>query len=559
MMFRKKINFLVTASVLAMVAHPALAQGVPPLSAPSPGTVLSPPPPSPELQRREVPELREDLGLPDGSEKVLNFRVSSVRVVGATVIDEKVLSAQFDPLLNRQITAADLRSALDRTNALYTEAGYALGRAFVPVQVLQGGVLIVRVVEGYIGEIQIDAADPAVRKMVEGFSRRIVAEQPLRTASLERYLLLISDIPGVTLGGQLQSMDVYSGAATLALKVESKKFTVSSAVDNRANLDDAPFQAYLTGALNNIFGFGDEVSITGLATPELESQQYFRGAFSTFIGTDGLRASVGAAYAKSEAADMPPGIELISTSTQVDFLMSYPIIRATAQTLTAFFGAYITDAENELNGFTFSKDAIRAAHIGGSYVAKLDERTSLSSHMRVTQGFSIWDAGPENTLHSRLGATANFTKLQSGASLAYAATERLLLSFRVEGQYSPDSLFSSEEISFGGARFARGYNNSEISGDSGLGASVQASYRFDVDLFGGWSVTPYTFLDHSQVWNTDVDRQGDARLLSTGIGVTLSNRRWLSVGLELDKPINRTPISQDNKDPRLFVSFEVRF
>lgn len=558
-MFRRTTKLLLAASSLAVLCHPALAQSTPPLSAPAPGTVLSPPPPAPDLQKRDAPELKEDLGLPDGSEKVLNFRISNVRIVGATVVDSKLLASKFDGLLNRQITAADLRAALDDANKLYSDAGYALGRAYVPVQVLQGGTLIVRVVEGFVGEILITAEDPAVRRMVEDFSRRIVAEKPLRAATLERYLLLISDIPGVTLGGQLQSMNVYSGAATLALTVESKKITVSTAVDNRANLDDSPFQAYLTGSLNNIFGFGDELSVTGLATPEIESQQYFRGAFSTFLGTDGLRASIGASYASSEAPDLPPGFELVSTSTQVDFLLSYPLIRATAETLTTFFGAYFTDAENELNGFTFSKDAIRAAHVGGSYAAKIDERLSMGTHLRVTQGFSVWDAGPENTLHSRLGAEANFIKVQSGASLSYAATERLLLTFRMEGQYSPDSLYSSEEITFGGARFARGYNNSEISGDSGLGASLQAGYRFDVNAFGGWSVTPYTFVDHSQVWNTEVDRQGNARLLSTGIGVTLSNMRWLSIGLELDKPINRTPIAQDDKDPRLFLSFEVRF
>jgi len=98
-----------------------------------------------------------------------------------------------------------------------------------------------------------------------------------------------------------------------------------------------------------------------------------------------------------------------------------------------------------------------------------------------------------------------------------------------------------------------------VSGDSGLGASIQASYRFESEALGGWSITPYTFVDHANVWNTDVDRQGDARLFSTGIGVNFSNRRWLSFGIELDKPINRVPLSQSDKDPRLFVSFEVRF
>ena len=558
-MIRKTGKLLVAVSGIALMCSPALAQSTTPLNAPAPGTVLTPPPPAPDLQKREVPELKEELGLPDGSQKVLNFRISRVRVVGATVIEEERIAAQFSNILDREITAGDLRSSLDRANQLYAEAGYALGRAYIPVQVIQRGTLIVRVVEGFVGEIKITADDPAVRHMVEEFSRRIVSEKPLRSETLERYLLLINDIPGATLGGKLTGMNVYTGAATLALNVESEKVVLSTAVDNRANLENSPFAAYLTGSLNNIFGTGDQISLTGLATPEIDSQQYFRAAFSSFIGTDGLRATMGAAYASSETPDLPPGIELVSTSTQVDFLLSYPIIRATRETLTTFFGAYLTNAKNELNGFKFSEDAIRAAHIGGTYASQIGDRLSLGGHARLTQGLPIGGAGPDNTLHSRLGATPNFTKLQSGFSINYAATERLLLSFRTEGQYSPDSLYSSEEIGFGGVRFARGYNNSEISGDSGLGGSIQASYRFDVEAFGGWAVTPYTFVDQSKVWNTDVDGQGDHRLLSTGVGVTLSNLRWFSLGLELDKPINRTPISQNDKDPRLFVSFEVKF
>lgn len=558
-MFRGKTTLLVAASWLAMTCHPVLAQSAGPSNLPSPGTVLSPPPPAPDLERREAPRLREELGLPDGTEKILDFRISSVRIVGATVINPQVLAAPFADLLNRPVTAGELRAALDRVNAIYSEEGYALGRAFIPVQVVQGGTLIVRVVEGYIGEIRITTEDAAVRRMVEEFSRRIVAEMPLRQETLERYLLLISDIPEVTLDGRLQSMDIYSGAATLALDIASKKVSASTAVDNRANLDSAPFQAYLTGFLNNIFGYGDQFSATVLATPEIDRQQYFRGAFSTFISSDGLRASGGFSYASSEQPDLPAGIELISVSKQIDFLLSYPIIRGARQTLNVFAGTYFTDARNSLNGFTFSRDAIRAVHAGLTHAAHMGSDTTIATHLRLTQGLSIFGAGPSNTPHSRIGATPNFTKLQAGATVNHAATERLLLTLRTEGQYSPDSLYSSEEIVFGGARFARGYNNSEIGGDSGLGTSIQASYRFESEIFGGWSITPYTFLDHAYVWNSAMDLQGDARLLSTGLGVTVSNERWLSVGLELDKPLNRTPVSRSNKDPRLFVSFEIRF
>lgn len=550
-------KFLAAASGCILAAQPALS-ATSPVTAPAPGTILAPPPVSPELPGREAPKLRENLGLPDGAAQILKFRVARVRIMGATVVDEGAIGREFDGLLNREITAGELRAALDRVNKLYEEAGYALGRAFVPPQVMQGGTLIIRIVEGYIGRITIETESEGARRSIETFSRRISEERPLRTATLERYLLLIGDIPGVKIGGQLTGMNIYTGAATMALKAEHDTFTLDTALDNRADLGNTPFQTYLTGAVNSVLGYGEQLALTVLATAEFNRQQYFRLAYSTYIGSDGTRLIFGGSFAKSRAENLPAPFEFDSESGEIDAALSYPFVRSVRENLIGTFGVYAADAYNDLNGVRFSKDAIRAVYTDGTYNKRFGTRVSFSSGLRLTEGLGILGGGPNNRVHSRLGATPWFLKARANATVTYAVTEKLAVSGRVEGQYSPDSLYASEEIAFGGARFARGFDTSEVSGDSGFGTAAQVQYRLDTDVLGGWSITPYTFIDHSKVYNKSVDQQGDARLVSTGVGVTFSNRKWLALGVEVDKPLNRDVASRGNRKPRLFFSVELR-
>ena len=111
--------------------------------------------------------------------------------------------------------AAELRAVLDKVNALYASDGYPLGRAYVPAQIMQGGTLIVRVVEGYVGNVVVQADKDKTKAVVEAIAARLTREKPLTTKTLQRYMLLIQDIPGITVGSQFQSMDPETGATRL--------------------------------------------------------------------------------------------------------------------------------------------------------------------------------------------------------------------------------------------------------------------------------------------------------------------------------------------------------
>jgi hemolysin activation/secretion protein len=556
-MFSNKQIFATLSSVLIFL-DPAYGATINPLTAPAPNTILAPPEPSPALPKPTTPELRENLGLPKGEKKLLKFKIKNVRIVGAKSIDSKLIAREFNPLLNKPITAEGLQAALDRVNSVYKDAGFALGRAFIPVQMMQNDTLIVRIVEGYIGKITINGENKRARDIVARFGQRLIEEAPLRTATLERFLLLMSDIPGAKVIGQFSDMDIYSGSATLTLNVEQDTFNVTTALDNRSNLNDMPFQVYLIGSINNALGNGEQLSLTTLATTQFQEQQYYRLAYSTFLGSDGTTITAGASYAKSSQDDILPGFDYISRSRGFDISARYPFIRALKENFYGDGGFYYSNTDNSLNNFEISEDAVRAIFADANYSALLDEKTTFGISIRITQGLNILSAGPEGKLHSRVGAEPNFFKTRAQAKLSYALLEQLTLSASVDGQYSPDSLYASEEIAFGGAHFGRGFDTSEVSGDSGYGTSLQAQYRIHTAALGGWTLLPYTFVDQSRVINHSVDGQGNDRLVSTGVGVTVSNQTWLAVGLEIDKPLNRDVNSRGDRDPRLFVSFEAR-
>lgn len=121
------------------------------------------------------------------------------------------------------------------------------------------------------------------------------------------------------------------------------------------------------------------------------------------------------------------------------------------------------------------------------------------------------------------------------------------------------SLLSAEEITFGGSRFGRGYDPAEIGGDRGYAVSLQSQYRFPIGSSSLWSLMPYVFADYAQAFNTPSSGPASADLFSTGLGTWISRGQSVSVGLEADKPLTRTPRQEADKDWRYYFVLQYHF
>ena len=99
------------------------------------------------------------------------------------------------------------------------------------------GTLKIRVVEGFVDKVYVENDRPASdrRHLIEGYAHKINQMRPLNTKTLERYMLLISDLPGVTARAIIRPSPSTFGAADLVIKVTNKVFEGSFTSDNRGN------------------------------------------------------------------------------------------------------------------------------------------------------------------------------------------------------------------------------------------------------------------------------------------------------------------------------------
>lgn len=515
-----------------------------------PETVLTVSPPAPDDVPPPPPVVQPDVQEP-AVEPMLDVIFERVRVVGATVLSESAITAPFAGMYGRRPSVRELRTALDEVNRLYRDAGYALGRAIIPGQSVQGGVLTVRVVEGYVGEIKVEAETEDRRQLVLRFGDEVLAERPLTARTLQRYLLTLRDIPGLTVGSRIAAFDANTGAATLAISADLQPFSAQSSFDHRARLEGLPFQLFVGGSGNNLFGWGDQLTLVTLATDDINENHLLQGSYSAMVGSRGARILVNGSLARFHADEAVPGIVLISSSQRMATNFSYPLILTPRRTLSAAFGGYYAQSEHEFSGVTLLEDEILALVAEAQYFQRIGEDWYTNVLLRLTQGLDLFGVGDGPLAHTRPGAPQDFTKLRATASMTYRATERLSLIFSADAQYSPVSLLSAEEIAFGGSRFGRGYEQAEISGDRGYALSFQTQYRFPIGS-STWSLMPYAFVDYAQAFNTPSSGQPSADLLSTGVGTWISRGQSVSVGLEADKPLTRTPRYQEDKDWRFF-------
>ncbi len=545
------MKHLLLSAALVAIAAPAFAQVAPPrLSVPDAGQVLQPPMKMPSL-KTPAPAAPETAALPDK----VKLRFTNVHIVGAQAVPARILAAPFAGLEDRDITMADLKTALDKVNALYVKAGFPLGRALVPAQRMKGGTLTVQVLEGYVGSIHVSADDPATKALVEQYANVLLTEKPLTKATLERVILLIQDLPGVTLGSQFTAMDPKTGAAHLELQASLRTVTVGLTLDNRSGFGNLPVQPYAVATLNNVLGIGDQFILTALLSPKPSEYGFYSLQSSAAVGEDGLRAGIDASYAQAlDDVSLRP-FSVKARTTQLAAKARYPLIRATDETLTTQARIYYTNARYSLAYGSLSgviaHDGVVAGEFAADYGRQISQSLAIGGSLRLAQGMSSTAAEP----HTRLKTIPGFTKLRGEAKLNWQPLKDVTLKLSALAQISPNSLVASEEVAFGGLSYGRGFQPAEITGDKGVALSFQPEYRVAID--NEWSVTPYLLADYAKVWNKQGDLQGAQELVSAGGGLRLGFTQLGELTLEMAKPLNKRPLDRADKSWRFYAGFEV--
>ena len=282
--------------------------------------------------------------------------------------------------------------------------------------------------------------------------------------------------------------------------------------------------------------------------------KYGRLAHEETIGGEGTKISADVGYADSHPGWTLKDDALRSHSLTVGLGVSHPFIRSRAENLTLRSRIEVKGSDTSMvNDQLLSKDQLRIIRGGGSYdwvdTTLSTPAVSLLA-MELSQGIDAFGARTTGSSNlSRSTGHSDFFKATLDATRTQSLYPGVSLMAGASAQWAASSLLSSEEFSFGGAQFGRGYDPAELTGDHGLAGKVELQYAGpEVPVAKDWQL--YGFYDIGRVWQANPlssERRTDGGA-STGFGVRANLNDSVSVTAELAKPLTHSVVTR-NTDP----------
>ena len=290
----------------------------------APGTVIPPPSaPGAEVPNRPV-------------------RVTSVEVEGVTAYPPPEIAQLAAGLVGPAVPLPQIDAARQAIVQRYRADGYVL--TTVAANLDNAGRLRLVVTEGRIASVRLDGDIGPAGDQVLRFLNRLTEKQPIDTVTLERYLLLAQDVPGVTVRAVLEPSTDTPGALNLVAQVSRQNISGLASVDNRAFNQIGPVEFLGLLDFNSFSQFGEKTeALYYHAFPN--SLNFGQVSTEAFLGSSGLKGKVYGGY----GATVPTGTlgqqGYIGTTTVFGAALSYPVIRSRQQTLNVNFGFDALDSD----------------------------------------------------------------------------------------------------------------------------------------------------------------------------------------------------------------------
>lgn len=441
-----------------------------------------------------------------------------------------VVAEAAQPFVGRPANRANLQALVDAMSEAYGRSEIALFTIVVPEQDVSSGDLRVVVAEGHLETVLLTGEVEGRRlRLVRAYADRLTREHPTRRATLERYLSLIEDIPGLTVQTSLETGHE-PGGVTMVLALDYSRPTFSLSFDNRTTqlVRDGQFQARARGY--GLIREGDETELDGAASVNFRDLLYAGLIHSTPIGTEGTRLSLSAGYLVTRL----PATGLRGEAEAAGLVLTHPLIRSYRRNLTLSLSLDGLDSTNAAFGSLISTERTRAVRAAAGY-SQTDERRALSAGLTVSRGLDIFGARVPAVIGEPV-----FTKLNARVALDQAIGRRATLRLRAAGQYTGDRLPAAERFSVGGADFGRAFETGLINADRGYAALGELAFR---PVRGGRFATSeiYGFADYAAV--RVLARPGflgrDFDLASAGAGVRLAWTDKAMIEVEAARSIDR--------------------
>jgi hemolysin activation/secretion protein len=484
-------------------------------------------------------------------------QVRAFKFAGNSLLSNDALSAALAGYIDRSLNLAQLKEATDIITNTYRDAGWTV-RAYLPKQEIDRGIVTIQIVEAVFGNAFMQGQEPQrieASRLVEMAEANLRKGQALHANDLDRTLLLLDDLPGISVAGNL-AQGQNDGETNLAISaMDDALINGNATLDNQGARATGIERLSLNLNLNSPARMGDLLSTNFMQT---RGTDYVRGGYSLPVGTDGARVGVHASSLKykvltsyDEKASGTRG-----TADTAGFDASYPLQRSQLSNVNLTWSYDDKTLENYAADVLNSNYKIKASSVGinSSNIDNWGGGGSTSAYATVTQG-RLNNEGSANAQTDADGArtAGSYSKLNVGLNRLQSITADLSFYAAMSAQVTSKNLDSSERMYLGGATGVRAFPASEAGGAAGRTLTLELRQRLD----NAFTLTGFYDYGHVTV-NKHNANASDGKAISAvnayalqGYGASLA---WMdSKGIELKATLAKRSAPNPNADTTTFM------
>lgn len=496
----------------------------------------------------------------------IEFMISQVNIVGANYFSKAEVDGFFKHLINQNVGLSELREAANTLETKYRERGFFLARVYVPPQQIKDGIFKIQVVEGYLSQVFVDGQNDAINEQVATFARRLVDLRPLDLASLERVLLIINDLPGISVTAVLRP-GIDLGSSELLLTAKPLENIYLGNYNNNGSQTTGPnllgYRATLQQPSDTASQLNIGLAASGRSSNGLEGIRTAVANYSQALGSNGLTLSLGGLFVESRPGGVLEQLDIKSNSTSLSQRLRYPLSRSRASSTYLDAGLAINNNVTTVAGADLTHDRYSVVDMLTSWVLNGWLNGTQSVGLGVAKGLNAFGSMDRSALHASIeGFEPEFTKYTLNVQRTQLLPNQFSAFVSGNLQYSRDRLLGAERIAFGGSMIGRGFPAAIIAGDKGQGIVLELRR----DLHFGWDrwiqkPQLYVSFDNAVIHTNSSPTIAGMRshLSSRAIGTRFVLVKDTQIDLRLATANQKLVADDSRRNKRLLIEATTRF
>ena len=471
-------------------------------------------------------------------------QIREIRVEGATVFSPEQLAEVTRRYVGRRLAREDLSFLRRELTDLYVDNGYVNSGALIPDQTVQNGVITVEIIEGRLGELEVERPEwfraDHIRSRIEPGH-----DGPLNIQTLQARLQLLEQDPRIRRFAAELRPGYRPGEARLRVRIEEERpYSVSVAFNNFQSPTVGSSRIAVSATHRNLMGRGDVLAVTTGRSSGVAPQ--INATYEIPVRADDTTLSIRFSKNDFTVIEAPfDDLAVDSESSGFGLTLRHPAYRTLntdlvvgvslewMQNRTFLLGepfSFSLGADDGRSNVTALRVSQEWTHRSQSQAVALESRFSFGLDLfgatihgddSIYRQIAVEDP-PDGRFLSWLG------KFQWARRVGPAQ-----VIFRTDAQLSADPLLATEQLPIGGRNSVRGYRENQLVRDNGVIGSLETRITILSDRKWARSLELAPFLDFGNGWQTDADAAGRGRILlpvppssiySAGVGV-----RWNAV------------------------------